>query len=769
MSATRRGKTHFMAGPRTLLSAPPLQTLAGLLPLFCGFPLLLSACYVGSVVTGEATEFSGADGLVDSLATLPVTAGVEEVAAYYDVPVDLLLVMGYTSSSWTDADPHHGECTPSYGPLGLSEAQVIEAAGLTGLAAERIRHDAEAGLVAGAALVSELRDRHAPSAEGRFLSARWWDVVARWVGSGNEGVDALYAWDVFATLQRGLDFSTPSGEAIVVAPHVLPGLQDIDMPEIPGTSDAREIHGYPGRARFTPASASNYSSRAGGTSSIDSVIIHTTEGSYAGTISWFRNPSSEVSAHYVVRKSDGEVTQMVHDDKKAWHAWSYNSRSIGIEHEGHAANPGTWTDAMLESSARLSAWLSNTYNIPVNRSHFRGHSEIPSSYKSDPGVHFPWDRYLALVSCFKTGSSACGSGSSTGSESGPGDSGPSDDSTSSSSGDDSTSSGSGGDSTSSGAPSGPTESAASPWVRLLRPIDGMPAGDPLEIVAAHEGGHQVEFFAGAFRLNPPSTSNPAIRNVDFFTHGLRTISARLYSASGTLLATDSVRVVVKERVGAVHPHALPAGGLTYRFESALEELEGVDHITYAVDGAVISDADSGAGRAYGPDYGMKHEFAAAGHGHLVVARAYDSQGRFLSDGTAFVDVEDDVTPECNIRSSLSCGELVYGNTANDGIATDFFDSYADFVGTWSGPEVGYRLEVPSSGTFEIKLEYNGPVTIDHDLILLQREQGVCAQADAVEMGFTSIEFEAQPGALYTLVVDGYDGAAGSYALRMNCP
>ena len=96
---------------------------------------------------------------------------------------------------------------------------------------------------------------------------------------------------------------------------------------------------------------------------------------------------------------------------------------------------------------------------------------------------------------------------------------------------------------------------------------------------------------------------------------------------------------------------------------------------------------------------------------------------------------------------MSCGELVYGNTANDGIATDFFDSYADFVGAWTGPEVGYRLEVPSSGTFEVKLEYNGPVTIDHDLILLQREQGVCAQADVVEMGFTSIEFEAQPATM----------------------
>ncbi|CAM5259886.1 hypothetical protein SBADM41S_08153 [Streptomyces badius] len=42
----------------------------------------------------------------------------------------------------------------------------------------------------------------------------------------------------------------------------------------------------------------------------------------------------QVSAHYVIRSSDGEVTQTVRDKATAWHARSANASSVGIEHEG---------------------------------------------------------------------------------------------------------------------------------------------------------------------------------------------------------------------------------------------------------------------------------------------------------------------------------------------------------------------------------------------------------------------------------------------------
>ena len=65
------------------------------------------------------------------------------------------------------------------------------------------------------------------------------------------------------------------------------------------------------------------------------VVIHTTEGSYTGTIRWFRNPVSNVSTHYVIRSSDGQVTQMLAEKDIGIHAGNsyYNATTMAIEHE----------------------------------------------------------------------------------------------------------------------------------------------------------------------------------------------------------------------------------------------------------------------------------------------------------------------------------------------------------------------------------------------------------------------------------------------------
>ena len=150
------------------------------------------------------------------------------------------------------------------------------------------------------------------------------------------------------------------------------------------------------------------------------------------------------------------------------------------------------------------------------------------------------------------------------------------------------------------------------------------------------------------------------------------------------------------------------------------------------------------------------------------ARAYDADGEFLAHGVSYIDVEESTTLECAIRDTLSCGQEISGNTLTDASSTDRLDSYADIVGLWSGPEVGYELGVSSSGEIELELLYDGPVVIDHDLILLKRAAGVCAASDAIQVGYTSLSFEPESGATYTLVVDGYNGAEGEYTVRMSC-
>ncbi|MDO8671258.1 MAG: peptidoglycan recognition family protein, partial [Dehalococcoidia bacterium] len=102
---------------------------------------------------------------------------------------------------------------------------------------------------------------------------------------------------------------------------------------------------------------------------IRGIVIHDLEGSLAAGVSWFANPASDVSAHYLVAK-DGHIVQMVSDNDIAFHAtgtatmlppWLtagknpyYCSRpnafTLGIEAELLATDPdGAYTDAQLDA------------------------------------------------------------------------------------------------------------------------------------------------------------------------------------------------------------------------------------------------------------------------------------------------------------------------------------------------------------------------------------------------------------------------------------
>ncbi len=153
-------------------------------------------------------------------------------------------------------------------------------------------------------------------------------------------------------------------------------------------------------ARWIPAYSGNYTvSDRPSTYPIQYVIVHVVQGSYNGCISWFQNPSARVSAHYVIRSSDGEVTQMVRHKDIAWHAgnWWYNCRSIGIEHEGWVNDPKWFTYAMYSSSAALVRHICRTQGIPRTRERILGHVEVPGATHTDPGPYWNWDLYMQLI------------------------------------------------------------------------------------------------------------------------------------------------------------------------------------------------------------------------------------------------------------------------------------------------------------------------------------------------------------------------------------
>lgn len=106
----------------------------------------------------------------------------------------------------------------------------------------------------------------------------------------------------------------------------------------------------------------------------------------------------KVSAHFLIRR-DAELVQFVPCEKRAWHAgvssWRGRDRcndfSVGIELEG--CDDGPFEDTQYAALAALTRALKTRYPIVD----IRGHSDIAPGRKTDPGPHFDWARYRALI------------------------------------------------------------------------------------------------------------------------------------------------------------------------------------------------------------------------------------------------------------------------------------------------------------------------------------------------------------------------------------
>jgi N-acetyl-anhydromuramyl-L-alanine amidase AmpD len=104
----------------------------------------------------------------------------------------------------------------------------------------------------------------------------------------------------------------------------------------------------------------NFSGRGG--ARVDLVVVHDTEGAYAGAVAWFAQRVSQVSAHFVLREDGAEATQMVDLAKNAWHVCAFNRRSVGLEMAGKES--AGFSDACWLASARIVAYLLHHLQIP---------------------------------------------------------------------------------------------------------------------------------------------------------------------------------------------------------------------------------------------------------------------------------------------------------------------------------------------------------------------------------------------------------------------
>ena len=202
---------------------------------------------------------------------------------------------------------------------------------------------------------------------------------------------------------------------------------------ITGVSD----QGYP----FAPSP--NFRSADRGKGDILGVVLHSTEGWDSG-VRTLVDPNRGASAHYGIER-DGSIIQMVNEKDIAWHGGSRaNNWTIGIEIAGFAKRPEGFSnagkiqvgssfeedigfsDAQIQSAAKLIADISKRYDFPIDKQHIFGHAHTgscqgsPVAQPSDPNLDetaggatchydpgdFEYDEFVSLVKRYRYGSPA---------------------------------------------------------------------------------------------------------------------------------------------------------------------------------------------------------------------------------------------------------------------------------------------------------------------------------------------------------------------------
>ncbi|WP_306312516.1 N-acetylmuramoyl-L-alanine amidase [Streptomyces hydrogenans] len=294
-----------------------------------------------------------------------------------------------------------------------------KAAKLIGSDAETVKNDTAASVRAGAALLAEYQKQAGAELSGD--PSDWYPAVARYSQSPDKKGADLFAERVFESIKTGEQAVTIEGQPVTLPaePAVEPDKpSNVPLaatfasttanptPECPPTGLVCDYR--PAEVPSTGQRNYTLAERAKGTQlDISRIVIHDTEGSYEGTISAFQSATAKGSAHYLIRASDGLVTQMVQNKNIAWHAgnWTDNMHAIGVEHEGYAIKAGQWyTEPQYESSAKLVKYLAAQYGIPLDREHVIGHDEVAGHVDAkvagmhwDAGPFWDWNHYMSLL------------------------------------------------------------------------------------------------------------------------------------------------------------------------------------------------------------------------------------------------------------------------------------------------------------------------------------------------------------------------------------
>lgn len=155
---------------------------------------------------------------------------------------------------------------------------------------------------------------------------------------------------------------------------------------------------------ITVLNTSNQSARPIGVKPRCIVLHADASPSAKASINWIMDPTSDVSYHAIVER-DGSITQLVPDDRKAWHAGvssflgitNVNDFSIGICLSNRNDGVEHYTPQAIGQAVELVAAKMRKWDIGLDG--ITTHEAVcrPMGRKTDPGVQFPLGGFITAV------------------------------------------------------------------------------------------------------------------------------------------------------------------------------------------------------------------------------------------------------------------------------------------------------------------------------------------------------------------------------------
>jgi N-acetylmuramoyl-L-alanine amidase len=353
----------------------------------------------------------------------PVARMIRASAEANRVPAELMLAIaevegGLKLAQVREIEPD--DAVPIAGVLELRRGRynsLARGAELMAMSEVEIAADLAAGTEAGARVLDDLARELAALDRGDL--AAWAPVVEVLSGHLFERDQVDYRARVFSLLRYGRALEARGGERIMLAAREDVPLGLTIAPPAPEPLDEPE---YPGAIWFE--TSCNDKCTPSRNAPVSMIAIHDTEGGWDASVATLQNDPGK-SVHYIVDKDGSRVGQFIPESYTGWHVGNfwYNSRMVGIEHVGYAAQDDYET-AMYEKSADLVKTIAARHGLPLDRSTLIAHGEVPngdviaessppctdspgdcvsntsyggSNHHTDPGVYWEWCQYTDIM------------------------------------------------------------------------------------------------------------------------------------------------------------------------------------------------------------------------------------------------------------------------------------------------------------------------------------------------------------------------------------